>query len=151
MSTNNVKKTKTSEIIRIDPFKIKKETNRKKQKQKGDGLEQTVVSRLPSYRDTLTFVHLIKTIFLAIKMIIVNKIEIVTMQDKFLFVNAKICIIEGTCISYKINSIESSRVSGLYFDKSQKDIFLDFPYRLIKKNLDIIVLNLKSKIVRFKS
>lgn len=59
MSTNNVKKTKTSEIIRIDPFKIKKETNRKKQKQKGDGLEQTVVSRLPSYRDTLTFVHLI--------------------------------------------------------------------------------------------
>lgn len=84
-------------------------------------------------------------------MIMVNKIEIVATQDKFLFVNAKICIIEGTCISYKINSIESSRVSGLYFDKSQKDIFLDFPYRLIKKTLDIIVLNLKSKIVRFKS
>lgn len=84
-------------------------------------------------------------------MIMVNKIEIVTTQDKFFFVNAKICIIEGTCISYKINSIESSRVSGLYFDKSQKDIFLDFPYRLIKKTLDIIVLNLKSKIVRFKS
>lgn len=57
MSTNNVKKTKTSEIIRIDPFKIKKETNRKKKQQKGDTLEQTVVSRLPSYRDTLTFVH----------------------------------------------------------------------------------------------
>lgn len=34
MSTNNVKKTKTSEIIRIDPFKIKKETNRKKQNKK---------------------------------------------------------------------------------------------------------------------
>lgn len=151
MSTNNVKKTKTSEIIRIDPFKIKIETNQKRHTQKGDALERTVVSRLPSCRDTLTFVHLIKTIFLAIKMIIVNKIEIVTMQDKFLFVNAKICIIEGTCISYKINSIESSRVSGLYFDKSQKDIFLDFPYRLIKKTLDIIVLNLKSKIVRFKS
>lgn len=46
MSTNNVKKTKTSEIIRIDPFKIKKETNRKKKQQKGDALEQTVVSRL---------------------------------------------------------------------------------------------------------
>lgn len=58
MSTNNVKKTKTSEIIRINPFKIKIETNRKKKKQqKGDTLEQTVVSRLPSYRDTLTFVH----------------------------------------------------------------------------------------------
>lgn len=57
MSTNNVKKTKTSEIIRIDPFKIKKETNRKKTKQKGDALERTVVSGLPSYRDTLTFVH----------------------------------------------------------------------------------------------
>lgn len=59
MSTNNVKKTKTSEIIRIDPFKIKIETNQKKT-QKGDALEQTVVSRLSSYRDTLTFVHLIK-------------------------------------------------------------------------------------------
>lgn len=57
MSTNNVKKTKTSEIIRIDPFKIKKRNEPKKTKQKGDALERTVVSRLPSYRDTLTFVH----------------------------------------------------------------------------------------------
>lgn len=57
MSTNNVKKTKTSEIIRIDPFKIKKRNEPKKKQQKGDTLEQTVVSRLPSYRDTLTFVH----------------------------------------------------------------------------------------------
>lgn len=66
-------------------------------------------------------------------MIMVNKIEIVTTQDKFLFVNAKICIIEGTRISYKINSIESSRVSGLYFDKSQKDIYFKFSLPSDKK------------------
>lgn len=89
--------------------------------------------------------------FLVIKMIMVNKIEIVVLQDKFFFVNVKICIIEGICIFYKINFIESFCVFGLYFDKFLKDIFLDFFYCLIKKNLDIIVLNLKFKIVRFKS
>lgn len=55
--------------------------------------------------------------FLVIKMIMVNKIEIVMIQDKFFFVNVKICIIEGICIFYKINFIESFCVFGLYFDK----------------------------------
>lgn len=133
MSTNNVKKTKTSEIIRIDPFKIKIETNQKKTHTKRRRIRANggfTFAQLQRYFDVCT---LILNDLLAIKMIMVNKIEIVTTQDKFLFVNAKICIIEGTCISYKINSIESSRVSGLYFDKSQKDIYFKFSLPSYKK------------------
>lgn len=71
-------------------------------------------------------------------MIIVNKIEIVTTQDEFLFYILKKCIIEGTCISYETNSTESFRVSGLYFNKSHKDTFFEFFLPSDKKNLRYI-------------